>query len=82
MHAEFGNIVTGVFTPVLAKHSKSFSLIDCIAVGVDRMQSNFEPMRKPLETWQRGVGADPHFAGEAGPTMRMVTGPSLSSTIL
>jgi len=31
---------------VLAKHSKSFSLIDCISVGVDRMQRNFEPMRK------------------------------------
>ena len=27
---ELGNIVPGVFTPVLAKHSKSFSLIDCI----------------------------------------------------
>jgi hypothetical protein len=49
---EFGNIVPGVFTPVLAKHSKSFSLIDCIAVGVDRMQRNFEPMRKQVETWQ------------------------------
>ena len=34
------------FTPVLAKHSKSFSLIDCIAVGVDRMQRSFESMRK------------------------------------
>ena len=33
----------GDFTPVLAKHSKSFSLIDCISVGVDRMQRNFEP---------------------------------------
>jgi hypothetical protein len=46
---EFGNIVPGVFTPVLAKHSKSFSLIDCISVGVDRMQRNFEPMRKQVE---------------------------------
>jgi hypothetical protein len=45
-HPKFGNITTGVFTPVLAKHSKSFSLIDCISVGVDRMQQNFEPMRK------------------------------------
>jgi hypothetical protein len=27
-----------VFTPVLAKHSKSFSLIDCISGGADRMQ--------------------------------------------
>jgi hypothetical protein len=42
-----------VFTPVLAKHSKSFSLIDCISVGVDRMQRNFGPMRKQVEAWQR-----------------------------
>jgi hypothetical protein len=42
----FGNIVPGAFIPVLAKHSKSFSLIDCISVGVDRMQRNFETMRK------------------------------------
>ena len=32
-------------TLVLAKHAKSFSLIDCMAVGVDRMQQNFEPIR-------------------------------------
>ena len=44
---------TGDFTPVLAKHSKSFSLIDCSSVGVDRMQRNFEPMRKQVEAWQR-----------------------------
>ena len=44
--------INGVFTPVLAKHSKSFSLIDCIAVGVDRMQRDFEPMRKQVETGQ------------------------------
>jgi hypothetical protein len=42
-----------VFTPVLAKRSKSFSLIDCISVGVDRMQRNFEPMRKEVEAWQK-----------------------------
>jgi len=49
---ELDNIVSGGFTPVLAKHSKSFSLIDCISVGVDRMQRNFELMRKQVETWQ------------------------------
>ena len=49
---ESGNIVSGVFTPVLAKHSKSFNLIDTLAVGVDRMQRNFEPMRRQVETWQ------------------------------
>ena len=48
-----GDIVPGVFTPVLAKHSKSFSLIDCISVGVDRMQRNFEPMQRQVEAWQR-----------------------------
>jgi hypothetical protein len=48
----------GDFTPVLAKHSKSFSLIDCISVGVDRMQRNFEPMRKQVETWQRSELTD------------------------
>ena len=53
-----GNIVPGVFTPVLAKHSKSFSLIDCISVGVDRMQRNFEPMRKQVKAWQRSELTD------------------------
>jgi hypothetical protein len=48
----------GDFTPVLAKHSKSFSLIDCISVGVDRMQRNFDPMRKQVETWQRSELTD------------------------
>lgn len=47
-----------MFTPVLAKHSKSFSLIDCISVGVDRMQRNFEPMRKQVEAWQRSELTD------------------------
>lgn len=51
-------IVSGVFTPVLAKHSKSFSLIDCVSVGVDRMQRNFEPMRKQVEAWQRSELTD------------------------
>jgi hypothetical protein len=53
-----GNIAPGAFTPVLAKHSKSFSLIDCISVGVDRMQRNFEPMRKQVEAWQRSELTD------------------------
>jgi len=56
--SELGNTVTGVFTPVLAEHSKSFLLIDCISVGVDRMQRNFEPMRKQVEAWQRSELTD------------------------
>ena len=45
--------IAGAFTPVLAKHPKSFSLKACVSVGVDRMQRNFEPMRKQVEAWQR-----------------------------
>jgi hypothetical protein len=29
----------GDFAPVLAKHSKSFSLVDCISVGADRKRN-------------------------------------------
>jgi hypothetical protein len=43
---------TGAFQPLLAKYSKSFSLVDAISLGVDRMQRNFEPMRRQVETWQ------------------------------
>jgi len=42
----------GDFTPVLAKHSKNFSLVDALSVGVDRMQRNFEPMRRQVEAWK------------------------------
>src|ERR1700752_958409 len=38
----------GDFAPVLAKHSKSFSLLDSISVGIDGIQRNFEPMRKQV----------------------------------
>jgi hypothetical protein len=31
---------SGDFTPVLAKHTKSFNLIDTLSVGVDRIQRN------------------------------------------
>lgn len=42
----------GDFTPVLAKHTKHMSLVDILSVGVDRMQRNFEPMRKQVEAWK------------------------------
>ncbi len=37
---------------MLAKHSKNFSLQDSIAIGVDRMRRNFEPMRRQTEQWR------------------------------
>jgi hypothetical protein len=42
----------GDYTPVLAKHSKHFSLDDALSIGVDRMQRNFEPMRRQVERWR------------------------------
>jgi len=48
----------GDFTPVLAKHTKNLSLVDILAVGVDRMQRNFEPMRKQVEAWKATRLAD------------------------
>src|SRR5712692_2404155 len=48
----------GDFTPVLAKHSKNFSLLDALSIGVDRMQRNFEPMRKQIEQWRESQIAD------------------------
>jgi hypothetical protein len=45
----------GDFTPVLAKHTKKFSLVDSISVGVDRMQRNFEPMRRQIDIWKHSL---------------------------
>lgn len=42
----------GDFTPVLAKHTKHLSLVDILAVGVERMQRNFEPMKKQVGAWK------------------------------
>jgi hypothetical protein len=42
----------GDFTPVLAKHSKSFDLVDSLAIGVDRMQRNFAPLQQTVEGWR------------------------------
>lgn len=43
---------SGDFTPVLAKHSASFNLIDLVSIGVDKIQRNFEPLIKQVELWQ------------------------------
>jgi hypothetical protein len=48
----------GDFSPVLAKHTKRFSLVDAVSVGVDRMQRNFEPMWRQIEVWKESQIAD------------------------
>ena len=42
----------GEYTPVLAKHSIHFSLEDSLAIGVDRMQRNFGPLKQQVEQWR------------------------------
>ena len=42
----------GDYSPILAKHSKHFSLEDALSIGVDRMQRNFDPMRQQVERWR------------------------------
>jgi hypothetical protein len=45
----------GDFTPVLAKHSKSFELVDALSIGVDKMQRNFEPLQRTVESWKANI---------------------------
>jgi hypothetical protein len=42
----------GDYCPVLAKHSKHFSLEDALSIGVGRMQRNFAPMQQQVERWR------------------------------
>ena len=49
---------SGDFEPVLAKHSKNFSLLNALSIGVDKMQRNFEPMRSQVHAWQSTQLAD------------------------
>jgi len=42
-----------VFTPVLAKHTKSFNLVDTLSVGVDKIQWNFERLQRQVELWRK-----------------------------
>jgi hypothetical protein len=49
---------SGDFSPVLAKHSKNFSLQSALSVGVDDMQRNFKPMVEAVERWQSAQLSD------------------------
>lgn len=42
----------GEFRPVLAKHSKRLDLIEVISIGVDKIQRNFEPLKRQIDQWQ------------------------------
>jgi hypothetical protein len=48
----------GDFQPVLAKHTRNFSLVDALSIGVDRIQRNFEPLQTLVYSWQHYLLAD------------------------
>jgi len=52
LDSKLRNIVAGAFTPVLAKHTKHLSIVDVLSIGIDRIQRNFEPMKKQVEAWK------------------------------
>ena len=39
--------------PVLAKHTKSFNLIDTLSVGVDRIHGTSSRLSRQVETWRK-----------------------------
>jgi hypothetical protein len=49
---------TGAFQPVLAKHSKHFSLQNALSIGVDQMQRNFSGMQQQVEAWRQSQLSD------------------------
>jgi hypothetical protein len=52
-HATSSSLFVACLLRSCTKASKAFTLIDCMAVGVDRMQRNLEPMRRRVVAWQR-----------------------------
>ena len=67
---------SGEFTPFLAKHTKSFNLIDTLAVGVDRLQRSFEPMlRQGVEEWHQAqiTGAKSWLVGSTTSAVSVVS---------
>jgi hypothetical protein len=49
---------SGDFAPVLAKHSKNFSLQNALSIGIDDMQRNFKPMVESVERWRQETLSD------------------------
>jgi len=37
---------------ILHKHSKNLDLVELVSIGVDKIQRNFEPLRRQIEAWQ------------------------------
>lgn len=48
----------GDFFAIQAKHSKNLVAVDALSLGVDRIQRNFEPLMKQVETWKGNLLTD------------------------
>lgn len=42
----------GDFTPIRVKHSQKLDLLECVSIGVDRIQRNFKPLKNQVERWK------------------------------
>jgi hypothetical protein len=49
---------SGDYSPVLAKHTKNFSVLNALSVGVDDMMRNFKPMVESVERWRNSQITD------------------------
>lgn len=49
---------SGDYAPVLAKHTKNFSIQNALSIGVDDMMRNFKPMVASVERWQQSQLSD------------------------
>ena len=43
---------SGDYSPVLAKHTKNFSILNALSIGVDDMMRNFKPMVESVDRWR------------------------------
>lgn len=49
---------SGEFFAIQAKHSKNLIPLDAIALGIDRIQRNFDPLVKQVERWKQALLSD------------------------
>lgn len=49
---------SGDYSPILAKHTKNFSILNAMSVGVDEMMRNFKPMVEAVDRWKDSLLTD------------------------
>src|ERR1035441_4579059 len=49
---------SGDYSPILAKHTKNFSILNSMSVGVDERMRNFKPMVEAVDRWKDSLLTD------------------------